>query len=179
MPIQQSVSSCIDPCQSHLDLIARLPRGWPEAARSYLIARTISSNGMVRPCSRPVSKRCLCEAPKTRSPAWQSPFVGIDREERHSDEPHPDVWVKSGPEASCPFTSASPPRADLRCRNSYVGFVQQATYRQEKSFCRCKLVHIRQSRDRSILDPISGQFRSRLNAARWNLQSFDRGEERT
>ena len=26
---------------------------------------------MVRPCSRPSSKRCLCGAPKTRSAPWQ------------------------------------------------------------------------------------------------------------
>src|ERR1019366_1478816 len=34
-------------------------------------AGAISANGMVRPCSCPTSKRCLCGAPKTRSPPWQ------------------------------------------------------------------------------------------------------------
>jgi len=34
---------------------------------------SMSDNGMVRPCSRPSNKRCLCGAPKTRSPPWQKP----------------------------------------------------------------------------------------------------------
>jgi transposase len=38
----------------------------------------MSANGMVRPCSCPSNKRCLCGAPKTRSPPWQIAFVGID-----------------------------------------------------------------------------------------------------
>src|SRR5882724_3250187 len=79
--------------------------------------------------------------------------------------------------------SALPSLADSRDEATESASCQPATYRHEKSFSGCKLIHIRQSRDRSIPDPISGQFRGHLNTARcvpiWSFENLDCRETQT